>query len=438
MGDDRRILLSDEPVATLDDYLAGGGGEGLERAHRIGPEATIAEIRRSGLRGRGGAGFPTGIKWEGLRADPSAHKYVVANAAEGEPGTFKDRWLLRNDPFQFLEGLAIAAFAVGAGEAFIGIKAKFALEIARLESAAASMAEQGLVGDPPITIVRGPDDYLFGEEKALLEVIEGRDALPRLFPPYVQGLFAAGDDANPAAVNNVETLSNVPHVLGNGADWYRSYGTEDSPGTMVFTVGGDVLVEAVAELELGTPLASLLYQVGGGLQAGRRLKMVVSGVSNRPLPPSRIDTPLEFGGMKAAGSGLGSGGFIVYDDTVCVAQVGAALSGFLYRASCGQCPPCKLGTQAITGRLTKLADGGGGLGEIEELLAWVAEVTDANRCGLGAGQQALAEGLLADFTDDLGHHIDGRGCPSDRTVRPPVIEDWDQLAGKFVYASPKD
>ena len=430
----RTILLDGDAPITLDAYLAMGGGEALAAASRIGPESVITTIRESGLRGRGGAGFPTGIKWAGLRAAEGAHKYVVCNAAEGEPGTFKDRWLIRSNPYQLLEGLAIAAYVVDAERMFIGIKAKFEEEVARLRVAAGEMADAGLLSDVGVDLVLGPDEYLFGEEKALLEVIEGHDPLPRLYPPYVVGLFAEGDQGNPALVNNVETLSNVPHILRNGADWFRTFGTPSSPGTMVFTIGGDVRWEGVVELEMGTPLSFLVYAVGQGFAAGRRPKLITSGVSNRPLALHDIDTPLDIESMRAVGSGLGSGGFTAYDDTVCVVQVAAALSAFLFRGSCGQCPPCKLGTEAITERFTRLTVGGGSISDVEDIAAWILRVTDSNRCGLGSGQQAFARGIVDFFPSDLASHIEGDACAGQRTVAAPLIEDWDRSAGRFTYS----
>ncbi|MDJ0959587.1 MAG: NADH-ubiquinone oxidoreductase-F iron-sulfur binding region domain-containing protein [Acidimicrobiia bacterium] len=430
----RSILLNDEPVDSVAAYAAAGGGGALAVLDRSGPAEVIRTIRDSGLRGRGGAGFPTGVKWSGLAAADADRKFVVCNAAEGEPGTFKDRWLMRTNPYQLLEGLVLAGLSVGAERAYIGIKEKFTPEIERLTAAIDEMDGAGLLGGVPIEVVLGPDDYLFGEEKGLLEVIEGRDPLPRLYPPYVTGLFSEGDDANPALVNNVETLSNVPHIVRNGADWFRSFGTEDTPGTMVFSVGGDVRREGVVELEMGTPLSFLLYVIGQGFEAGRRPKLITSGVSNRPLTLGDLDVPMDFGSLAAIGSGLGSGGFTAYDDTVCVAQVGAALSAFLYRGSCGQCPPCKLGSETITERFTRLTIGGGDIAAIEDIAAWVLRVTDSNRCGLGAGQQALARGILDGFPDDLAHHVGGDACHSDRTVAAPVIEDWEPAEGRFLYA----
>ena len=318
---------------------------------------------------------------------------------------------------------------------FVGIKEKFGLEHGRLIDAAASLSSAGLLEDADLTIVPGPDDYLFGEEKGLLEVIEGNDPLPRLFPPYVQGLFEIPNGpTQPVAVNNVETLANVPHILANGSGWFRSLGTDESPGTMVCTVGGDVAVDAVAEVELGTPLRWLVDEIGGGARSGRRLKMVLSGVSNAPLTTDDLDTPISFEGMRRAGSGLGSAGFIVYDDTACAIGVAAAASSFLFNGSCGQCPPCKMGTNAITERFRSIDNGEGSLQDLDEIAAWSIRVTDANRCGLGSGQQALARGIIEGFSEDAVHHIEGGTCPSDRSLVITTIKDWDVADGRFAYS----
>src|SRR6266568_647643 len=277
------ILLSDGPVATVDDYIDAGGGSGLSEATKREPAQIVEEVRRSGLRGRGGAGFPTGVKWRTVRDDPCPTKFVVCNGAEGEPGTFKDRWLLRMNPYQVLEGLAIAALAVGAGKAFLGIKAGFEREIARLRQAMEEMAAHDMLGPVPIEVVPGPDEYLFGEEKALLEVIEGNPPLPRNVPPFMEGLFRVPGSPNPTVVNNVETLANVPHILRNGADWFRSFGTEKSPGTMVLTLSGDVERPGLYELPLGSTLRELVQTIGGGPPDGRKVKAIVPGASTTVL-----------------------------------------------------------------------------------------------------------------------------------------------------------
>ncbi len=432
------FLLPELPITSFADYRSRGGGLGLQRALEIGRSATVLEMRSSGLRGRGGGGFPTGIKWAGLADDPAADRYVVANGAEGEPGTFKDRWLMRSNPYQLVEGLLIAAFATSAVGAYIALKRSFEVEAEAIKRAISEMSSEGLLGELAVGVVEGPDDYLFGEEKAMLEVIEGNDPLPRLYPPYVQGLFETPNESHPAAVNNVETLSNVPHIMREGAEWFRSFGTNQSPGTMVFTISGDVQRESVVELEMGTSLSFLIYGVGEGLSAGRRVKAVISGVSNAPLPARFLDLPMSFEAMKAAGSGLGAGGFIVYDDTACMVRVGAALSRFLNRESCGQCPPCKLGTGEIAARLEELSSGAAGRdADLEELRGWILRVTDANRCGLGAGQQALANGIVTEFGKDLEHHTLGPdseerpACTDHRTYVVPAFTDFDEAAGAF-------
>lgn len=397
------------------------------------------------MRGRGGAGFPTGIKWRGVaEAPPDQRRFLVCNAAEGEPGTFKDRALLRRNPFQVLEGIAIGAFAVGAEEAYLGIKEGYGTEVQALEAAATEMSEAGLLGEVPLRIVTGPDDYLLGEEKGLLEAIEGRQPLPRWYPPYLLGLHTgmpegvgagtSGWDAqtNPTVVNNVETLANVPPIVARGADWFRSLGTADSPGHMVFTVSGDVRHEGLAELPMGTPLAVLVHGAGEGLEAGRRVNAVFSGASNGPLPDRLLDTPMDFESMQAAGSGLGSGGMIVYDDTACVVGATAVLSRFLAVESCGQCPPCKLGTAALAERLFALDEGRATFETLEEMAAWIGRVTDANRCGLGAGERALAAGLLRLYTDEVVAHLEG-GCPSERVLLLPKMTDWLPEEGRFLY-----
>ena len=411
LADDHRVLPP-APIPDLAAYLAVGGGQGLQRALDLGGPLVIETVRRSGLRGRGGAGFPTGIKWRGVAADPEP-RALVCNAAEGEPGTSKDRTILNRDPYRVIEGMAIAAVAIGASTAYVGIKSRFTEPIARLDFAAREMASAGLLEGIDFRVVEGPDDYLLGVETALLEVIQGNDPLPRTVPPYIQGLVAPDGTEYATVVNNVETLANVPAIIAHGADWFRSTGTERSPGTMVFTVSGDVRTPAVAELPMGTPLSFLIYGPGGGMRSERPPKLIVSGASNRPLTAAEIDTPMSFEGMEAIGSGLGSGGFIVYDETTCAVEVGLLLSSFLQRGSCGQCPPCKLGTTAYMNGFGLLIEGRASIDDVDDLTAWLTRVTDANRCGLGAGQRELARGILDNFADDVVACLEGR-CQAHR------------------------
>ena len=292
--------------------------------------------------------------------------------------------------------------------------------------------------DCSITIVAGPDEYLFGEEKAMLEVIEGGAPLPRLLPPYEHGLFAVAPQSgwearsgpgsagqstepNPTVVNNAETLSNVPHVLAQGADWFRSWGTQASPGTLVCTVVGDVVSPGVAEVPLGTPLRSVIEQVGGGLAEGRSLKAVFSGVANPVVTADHVDVPLTYEDLQAAGSGLGSGGFIVYDDSACMVQVAALYSRFLYVESCGQCPPCKLGSGEITERLERIEAGGGGDVDIEQIGGWLRRVTDGSRCYLATEEQAVVSSILRAFPDEITEHIESGRCPRPRPLPLPKL-----------------
>jgi NADH:ubiquinone oxidoreductase subunit F (NADH-binding) len=425
------ILLSDAPVSSVDAYVESGGGKGLAAARERTPDEVIEEVRRSGLRGRGGAGFPTGMKWRTVREDPCPTKYVVCNAAEGEPGTFKDRWLLRMNPYQVVEGLAIAAHAVGAERAFIGIKAGFEQEVQCLGAAMEEMAAHDLVGPVPVELVQGPDEYLFGEEKALLEVIEGNDPLPRIVPPWMEGLFRAPGSPNPTAVNNVETLANVPHVLANGAEWFRSFGTEGSPGTMVFTLHGDIRHPGVYELPLGFSLRDLLYDVGGGPPEGRELKAVFPGASSTIISPEQLDTPVTFDAMRAVGTGLGSGGFVVYDDSACIVRATLAFSRFLYVESCAQCPACKHGTRAITELLERIDRGEGSEVDVETILARAYTVTDAQRCALPTGETLIAQSAVQVFGPEFVEHF-GRDCPRPRDIPVPKIVDFDEEAGNFV------
>jgi len=442
------FLLPDEPVTSVEAWKKLGGGEGLAQAVVDGPDWVISELTKSGLRGRGGGGFPTGRKWSGVRGQPGTHRYVVCNAAEGEPATFKDRALMRANPYQLVEGVAIAAFTLGARHAYIGVKAAFEWERTALEEAVAEMAAAGLAGEIPITVVAGPEEYLFGEEKALLEVIEGRAPLPRLLPPYEHGLFATapqlgweatdtepGDEeqdlSNPTLVNNAETLSNVPHILAQGADWFRSHGTQRSPGTIVSTVVGDVVRPGYAEVDMGTPLRQVIEEIGGGVRPGHSVKAVFSGVANAVLTADRLDTPLTYEAMAAAGSGLGAAGFAVYDDTVCMVAIAQLFSRFLFVESCGQCPACKLNSEEITDRLATIEGCQGSDLDLEVIGARLREVTDANRCYLGTEEQLVVSSILRAFPEEFADHIEGN-CPRPRPdlVVPKIVDLAD---GKVQY-----
>lgn len=417
---------------SLDAYRAPGGLHGLEAALALPPEDVIGIVAESGLRGRGGGGFPTGEKWLAIREVGTGERYVVCNAAEGEPATFKDRHLLRTNPYQVLEGLLIAAYAIGAAGAYIGLKEAFAPESSALVRAAQEMHDAGVADPVPVEIVYGPDLYLFGEETGLLEVIEGRPPLPRSHRPYMEGLFAQPPAENPTLVNNVETLANVPHILREGPDWLRASGTDRSPGTMVFTVTGDVEREGVFELPLGTPLRALVEDVAGGMLAGGTLKAIVPGASATALVASQLDVPLDFEAMADAGSGLGSGGFAVYDDSTCAVQLASLYSRFLWIESCGQCPPCKFGSGEITAHLDRIERGHGDAGDVGLMLARAKTVTDGQKCALPTGESLLMQSLLQTFTREFEDHE--TPCERHRDgLLPPKIVAFDDDAGRFRY-----
>ena len=431
------VLLDGDPVGSLDEYRTRGGGQAFAAAVQVGEDAVVGEITASGLRGRGGGGFPTGQKWTGIRSAGPGRRFAVGNAAEGEPGTFKDRALLRHDPYRVLEGLAIASFAIGAEAAYIATKARYEQEAERLATAIAEIQTAGLFGDLTITLVLGPDEYLFGEEKALLEVIEGNDPLPRLLPPYEHGLFAtdiqtgwqsvdepaargAQGQPNPTLVNNVETLAHVPRILRDGAAWFRTMGTADSPGTTVATVVGDVVAPYVGEVELGTPLWDLIAEAGG-LQSGRSVQAVFSGVANAVITAEHLGAPVSYEGLAAAGSGLGSAGFVVYDDTACMVDVARELSRFLYVESCGQCRSCKFGSGEITRTLDLIAAGGGTDRDIEVIGARLLSVTDQTRCYLAAEEQILISSILRSFPEEFALHLEGRCSVEPRAIHVPKL-----------------
>ena len=436
LGVTQRYLLPPSPIERIDDFLAAGGGRGVERALQIGETATLELVTAAGLRGRGGAGFSTGRKWASVRDGGAGTRFVVANGAEGEPATFKDRMLIRGDPYRIVEGAAIAAFAIGAGTVFLATKRSYVREVQALKRAAVELTAAGLLQELSVNIVEGPDDYLYGEEKALLEVIEGRDPLPRLLPPYELGLFAtdlaigweSGNrpvsgraEANPTVVNNVETLASAAHIMANGVEWFRAMGTHDSPGTVIATVVGDVVRPGVHEVEMGTPFSALLEMCGGPLP-GRRFKAACSGVSNAVLPADAFETPLTYEHFAARGSGLGAAGFVVYDDSVNMTLVAYELSRFLAAESCGQCPPCKQGSLAITADLASICDGRATDEILGQLATRLRSVTDANRCYLGSEEQVVVSSILREFPDDVAALLEGRPTSS-RVVRVPLIDD---------------
>jgi NADH:ubiquinone oxidoreductase subunit F (NADH-binding) len=420
-------VLPAQPYATFDDYRAAGGGEGYGTALELAPNDVIEIVSASGLRGRGGAGFPTGTKWRSIvDAASDSPTYLVCNAAEGEPATFKDRTLLARNPFGVIEGMLIAMHAVGVERAYVGIKQRFD-ELQRMLDARDAFVEAGWPRAADIRIVPGPDEYLFGEESAMLEVIEGKLPLPRILPPYQTGLFATMRQLNPTVVNNVETLSHVTQILREGADWFRQLGTTEAPGTMVFTVLGDVARPGVYELPLGTSIRTLVVDLAGA----RDIQAIYAGTSNSVITPDVLDLPMDFDSFAEAGTGLGSGGLAVYDTSRDIVQVCAVLARFLAIESCGQCLACKLGTADMFERLDRLVNGTGTVTDIAEIRKRTETVTDLNRCYLPVGAALVIRSTLDQFDDAFHAHV-GRPTDPAVAVAVPKITAWDAAKGTFV------
>lgn len=426
-------ILPEWPITDIDAYTARGGGRGLERALDLGPEGTIEEIKASGLRGRGGAGFPTGMKWGSVReaaSEPGSTPYIACNAAEGEPGTYKDRRLMAMNPFALVEGVLIGASVLEAPQSFIAVKGHYTHEIGRLITA----HEQALKADWPgadrLQIIPGPDDYLFGEEKALLEVIEGKLAMPRLLPPFQVGLFATMGSPNPTVVNNVETFTHAAKIMSEGSDVFRSIGTEASPGTMVFTVVGDVERPGTYEMPLGITLGELLVDIAGADNP----KAILSGTSNPVGTPAHLDVPCCFKALSDAGFGLGSGGFMVYGPHRDIPQVAERMAAFLAAESCGQCTACKLGTGDMAERLGLLINGEGTQEDVEEITKRTETVSDGARCFLPTGAAFTIRSMVDLYPDEFAARAAGEPSPSGVQVPVPKIAGLDETTGEVVYA----
>jgi NADH-quinone oxidoreductase subunit F len=447
-------VLPPSPLATLTAAVDAGGERGLLEAARIGPASVIDVIAASGLRGRGGAGFPTGRKWTTVAANASERvpATVVVNAAEGEPGTFKDRTILRHDPYRVLEGALIAAFAVGATRVIVAMKSTFTREIERMRAAVAEVARYGWTDDVEIDVFAGASGYLYGEETGLLEVIDGRPPFPRIAPPYRQGVDeiveTEGDvdtgskspahvemasathetPAPPTLVDNVETLANVPRILADGAEWFRSVGTEQSPGTIVCTVSGRMQRHGVAEVPMGTPLGEVLELIGGGAIDGHEIVAAMSGVANALVPAARFDAPLSHEAMAAIGTGLGTGGFMVFDDTSDLVAVAHGVARFLAVESCGQCTPCKADGLVIAEILDKLRRSEAHPDERRDLDSRLETVAYGARCNLATQQQVVVGSVLAQFPDLVQGHLDGTIAPTEPALIAPIVDIVDGVA----------
>jgi NADH:ubiquinone oxidoreductase subunit F (NADH-binding) len=449
-------VLPPHPILTLDDYVVARGGAGLQAARMMAPDEIRASVTSSGLRGRGGGGFPTGRKWRTVVDNRSASQppTVVVNGAEGEPGTFKDRTILRLDPYRVLEGALIAAVAVGADEVVVALKQTFTIEIERVRAAIGELDSAGWTDGVKVSVFEGPSEYLYGEETALLEALDGRMPFPRIAPPYRRGVDevvetpadlrtgsglsahvelagpVSGDVAPPTLVNNVETLANVPNIISRGPAWFRTEGTDESPGTIVCTVTGSTQRHGVGEVIMGTPLREVISLIGGGPRDGRRIVAVLSGVANALITEDQLDAPVSYEGLAATGSGLGSAGFIVFDDSIDPAAVAAGVSRFLAVESCGQCTPCKQDGLALSDELARLCRSDVDSSLPGAIRSRVGTVADEARCYLATQHQVVVNSLLERFPRSVDTHAAGSAPP----VEPLLVSELvDIVDGQAVW-----
>ncbi len=396
-----------EKIAT---YLDHGGYEALRKALKMSPEEIISEVKASGLRGRGGAGFPTGVKWSFISKDAPV-KYLAVNTDEGEPGTFKDRLIVERDPHSILEGVIISAYAVGANRAFVYIRGEFFLGVKRWIKAISDAYQHGFLGkdilgsgfDLDVTVHRGAGAYICGEETAMIESLEGKRGIPRSKPPYPaqKGLWE-----KPTIVQNVETLSNIPHIILNGAKWYSGIGTEKSKGMKIFCVSGHVNSPGNFELPLGTPLREIIYEHAGGIRMGHDIKAIIPGGSSTPIiSAERIAVPMAFETLQAAGTALGTGAIIVMDETTDMVEVIRRTTRFFVHESCGKCLPCRLGGKQMLNLLENLSAGKGSMKDIDDLEYLAKGIYGKTFCPLGTGMAEPVLSALRLFRDDFEKKI---------------------------------
>ena len=402
---------------NIDDYIAAGGYSALGKAlATITPAEVVKTVVASGLRGRGGGGFPTGIKWRICSAAPGDIKYIIANGDEGDPGAFMDRSLMEGDPHAIIEGMIIGAFAIGACQGFIYIRKEYPIAIDHLSIAIKQAEECGLLGNDilgtgfnfTIKIDRGAGAFVCGEETALMISIEGRSGTPRSRPPYpaFEGLWG-----KPTVINNVETLANIPKIILKGADWYSSIGTSTSKGTKIFSLVGKVRNTGLIEVEMGTTLREIIFDIGGGVRKGKRFKAVqTGGPSGGCIPISRIDMPVDYDSLKEAGAIMGSGGMIVMDETSCMVDVARYFINFLLFESCGKCVPCREGLKQMHHILTNICEGLGEKGDIERLEELAHFMMATSLCGLGGTAPNPVLSTIRYFRDEYDAHIYDKKC----------------------------
>ena len=405
--------------ADINEYLKIGGYKNLQKVFAMQPKDIIEEIKKSGLRGRGGAGFPTGMKWGFAAADPKFPKYLVCNADEGEPGTFKDRPILEKTPHLLIEGMVISGYALGSEYGYIYLRGEYPFAKDVLNHAIRQAYEKNYLGDNiagknirfHLTVYQGAGAYICGEETALIESLEGRRGQPRSKPPFPVNVGAWG---MPTIVNNVETLSNVPYIMEAGAEAFSKIGSKDCPGPKLFCVSGCVEKPGVYELPMGTSLRAIIYNYAGGIKGGKKLKAVFpGGISTPVLPADKIDCPMDFVSMLKFGSMLGSGAVIVMDESVCMVKVTYRALKFFEHESCGKCSPCREGTEWLRKILERMEHGKGREGDIE-LLHNVAEaVMGKTFCPLGDGAACVVFGMIKHFRAEFEEHIAGKSkCQS--------------------------
>jgi NADH-quinone oxidoreductase subunit F len=401
----------------IEDYIATGGYEALRKALlKMTPEEVISEIKKSGLRGRGGAGFPTGVKWEFCRNAPGEQKYMICNADEGDPGAFMDRSTMEGDPHTVIEGLIIAAYAIGASEGYIYCRAEYPLAIKRLRIAIKQAEGKGFLGKNilgsrfkfAVHIKEGAGAFVCGEETALMASIEGKRGMPRSRPPFPaqSGLWG-----KPTTINNVKTLASIPVIIGRGADWYASIGTEKSKGTAVFALTGKIANAGLAEIPMGITLRELIFEIGGGILGGKRFKAVqTGGPSGGCLPASLLDSPVDYESLTAAGSIMGSGGMVVMDEDTCMVDMARFFLAFTQLESCGKCIPCRWGTKQMLDILEDITNGRGRPGDIELLQELAESVKDNSLCGLGQTAPNPVLTSIRYFRDEYEEHIKRHHC----------------------------
>jgi NADH:ubiquinone oxidoreductase subunit F (NADH-binding)/(2Fe-2S) ferredoxin/NAD-dependent dihydropyrimidine dehydrogenase PreA subunit len=433
---------------VIDEYIARDGYQALAKVlTSMTPEQVIDEVKRSGLRGRGGAGFPTGLKWEFTRKSEGDEKHVICNADEGDPGAFMDRSVIESDPFSVLEGMAIGAYAIGATHGYVYIREEYPLAMKRLKIAIAQARDYGLLGkdifgcglDFDVTVFRGAGAFVCGEETSLIASLEGRMPEPRMRPPFPA---QSGVWGVPTNINNVETWANISPIINRGADWFASIGTEGSKGTKVFSVVGNVVNTGLVEVPMGSTLREIVFDIGGGIPKGRRFKAVqTGGPSGGCIPESLLDLTIDFERLAEVGSIMGSGGLIVMDEKTCMVDIARYFLDFLVDESCGKCTPCREGVSQMHRILERICAGEGRQGDIETLHELAEYVKDSSLCALGGTAPNPVLSTLKYFHDEYKAHIEDGKCPAG--VCKPLIQygiDGDKCkgCGRCIKACPKD